>query len=623
MSFNIIVDVNGKLTFVQVENKDGKIVDADGKEYTEFYKRGEDKIVTDEKDTPLKDADGSVSKISKSLYKKIDKAFDVGIKKLANAAKAPPKKAAKKQVEEEELDPSKFHENRIKAIKTYETEGNNPWPHKFYTDFTLREYARRYDYLAPHQTLENSIVCVAGRVVLRRASGAKLVFLDIVADGVSLQVLAGAQNYESQEAFDADMSLIKRGDIIGVAGRPTRSKRGELSISPVKLTLLSPCLHLLPKRLNDQEIRYRHRYLDLIVNRDSTRQVFITRSKITNAIRKYLNDREFIEVETPMMNAIAGGATAKPFITHHNALDTQLFMRIAPELYLKELIVGGLDRVYEIGKNFRNEGIDQTHNPEFTSCEFYMAYADYNDLMRMTEEMLCDLVQDIKGSLEFEYLGGDDENPKLMKPNFQRPFKRISMIAELNRILEITLPEDLSSDETKQMLLEACKKQNIEPTPPLTNNRLIDKLVGELIEPNCIDPTFICNQPEIMSPLAKYHRSEKGLTERFELFVCGKEVCNAYTELNNPFVQRERFEQQAAHKAQGDDEACLIDEVFCTSLEYGLPPTAGWGLGIDRLTMFLANQRTIKEVILFPAMAPKVESQNDANANDDNDAKKE
>jgi lysyl-tRNA synthetase class 2 len=525
----------------------------------------------------------------------------------AASSAASAKKAGDENADDEDdddVDLSKFFEARVAAMKHYTAAGNTAYPHKYTTDFTLREFIERYSYLAAGQTLAQSTICVAGRVMLKREASSKLVFYDIVADGVKLQVLANAAEYASLDAFTADVELIKRGDIVGVSGHPSRSRRGELSVVPVKLTLLSPCLHHVPRKLVDPETRYRHRYLDLIVNHNAVRRAFEVRAKVTGGVRKFLDSRGFIEVETPMMNVIAGGATARPFLTYHNELEMQLHMRIAPELFLKELVVGGIDRVYEIGKQFRNEGIDLTHNPEFTTCEFYMAYADYNDLMLLTEQMLAEICMSACGTLKIEYLKDGATEP--MKVDVTPPYKRISMMAELERLLEVKFPVDLGSDETKAILLECCKKSKIDCPPPHTNARLIDRLVGELIEPGCINPTFICDQPEIMSPLAKNHRTAPGLTERFELFMCGKEICNAYTELNNPHIQRERFEQQAANKAAGDDEACLIDQVFCTSLEYGLPPTGGWGMGIDRVAMFLSNSRSIRDVILFPLMRPEV-----------------
>ena len=436
-------------------------------------------------------------------------------------------------------------------------------------------------------------VSLGGRVVALRIMG-KALFGHIQDLTGKIQMYL-KKDVAGEEQFNFFNEFIDLGDIVGVEGELFRTQTGELTVEVHSFELLAKCLHPLPEKwhgLKDVEVRYRQRYLDLIANPDA-RKTFLLRSRLISELRRFFDERGFVEVETPILQPIASGANAKPFVTYHNYLEMNLYLRIAPELYLKRLIVGGFPRVYELGRNFRNEGVDRTHNPEFTMVEFYTAYWDYNDLMKFTEELFVHLLEKTLGTLKLSYEGRELD--------FTPPFRRV-------RYFDL-LKEKTGKD--KEFFLrdvegvrELAKELEITHYEKLTHAKLIDKIFEKTAEEDLIQPTFVIDFPKLLSPLAKTHRDDPDLVERFELIVATYEVANAYTELNDPVDQRERFVEQIREKEMGDEEAMDMDEDFVRALEYGMPPTAGEGIGIDRLVMLLTNTDTIRDVILFPHMRP-------------------
>jgi lysyl-tRNA synthetase class 2 len=456
--------------------------------------------------------------------------------------------------------------------------------------FDVSEVKGKYD-----MNPEDVEVSVAGRVITLRPMG-KALFAHLQDATGKLQIYL-RQDIVGEDSFKDFEELVDPGDILGVKGRLFRTNTGELTVEVKEWVLLAKSLHPLPEKwhgLKDVEVRYRQRYLDLIAN-EHARRVFFLRSRLISEIRRFLDSKGFLEVETPILQPIASGANAKPFITYHNYLEQNLYLRIAPELYLKRLIVGGINRVYELGKNFRNEGVDTTHNPEFTMLEFYCAYWDYKDLMVFTEELFSYLLNQLVGGLKITYQGKELD--------FTPPFKRY-------RYFEL-LEEKTGKDKDfflrdVEGLRKLAKEIGVPKAETLTHAKLIDKVFDLLVEDELWGPCFVIDFPKLLSPLAKTHREDPDLVERFELFVAGKEIANAYTELNDPMEQRERFLEQLKEKEMGDEEAMAMDEDFIRALEYGMPPTAGEGIGIDRLVMLLADVDSIREVILFPALRQKI-----------------
>ena len=480
--------------------------------------------------------------------------------------------------------------------------GIDPYPAALYpVNETARGIAEKYD---PEKgNLQD--VCIAGRIMSRRIMGAAS-FMELQDATGRIQVYVKRDDICPDEDKTLYNTVFKKlldiGDIIGIKGFAFITQTGQLSVHARELVLLSKSLRVLPivktdadgtvhDGFADPELRYRQRYVDLIVN-PQVKEVFIKRAKIIATMREYFNAAGCLEVETPILQAIPGGATARPFITHHNALDIPLYMRIANELYLKRLIVGGYDGVYEFAKDFRNEGMDKTHNPEFTCMEIYVAYKDYLWMMEFVEKMLEKVALAVNGSTVVNIAGNDVD--------FKAPYRRIGILDAIKEYAGV----DVKGMDVAQ-LRATCDKLHVEYAPSMGVGKLIDAIFGEYCEKHFVQPTFVIDYPVEMSPLTKRHRTDPTLTERFELFVCGKELANAYSELNDPIDQLERFEEQAKLKAGGDDEAMFIDYDFVRALEYGMPPTSGLGMGIDRLTMFMTGQTTIQDVLFFPQMRPE------------------
>ena len=479
---------------------------------------------------------------------------------------------------------------RIQKLNDLVDRGINPYPYTFDRTASARELQEKYKDLEPNAEVDDNY-SVAGRIMAMRNSG---MFTDLMDSSGKIQLFIHKDNVPEEKIIL--LKYLDVGDIIGVSGTIRRTPRGELTLKVKDLKMLSKSLLPLPEKwhgLTDIETRYRQRYIDLIMNPD-VRETFLRRSRIIQEIRDYLRQHGFIEVETPMLQHIAGGAAARPFVTFHNALDMEMYLRIAPELYLKRLMVGGLsEKIFEMNRNFRNEGISPKHNPEFTMLELYQAYVDYNEMMVLTENLISEIAKKVLGTTVIEYQGKQiDLTP---------PWQRLTMLGAIKKYTNIDFGHLLSLPEA----VEAAEKLGIHVEKSDIWGKILDKIFEEKVEPHLIQPVHIIDYPRDISPLSKPHRDDSRLVERFETRINGWEIANAFSELTDPIDQRRRFEQQAQARAQGDEEAHEIDEDFITALEYGLPPTGGLGIGIDRLVMLLTNSANIRDVIAFPTMRAK------------------
>ncbi|RLL41660.1 lysine--tRNA ligase [Oceanobacillus piezotolerans] len=482
---------------------------------------------------------------------------------------------------------------RREKLNGYLETGISPFGGKFERTHLAQEIFDQYDALSKEELDDkNEKATIAGRIMTKRGKG-KAGFAHIQDQSGQIQIYVRKDTI-GEEAYDI-FKTIDLGDIVGVTGDIFRTNMGELSIKVEEFTLLTKSLRPLPEKyhgLKDVEQRYRQRYLDLITNMES-KQTFIQRSKIIQSMRKYLNENGYLEVETPMMHSIPGGASARPFVTHHNALDIPLYMRIAIELHLKRLIVGGLEKVYEIGRVFRNEGVSTRHNPEFTMIELYEAYADFNDIMELTENMVAHIAKEVLGTTSITY--GDYEI------NLEPKWKRTHMVDAVKEQTGVDFWKSMTDEEARSL----AKEHNVAIKENMTYGHVVNEFFEQKVEETLIQPTFIYGHPVEISPLAKKNSEDERFTDRFELFIVGREHANAFSELNDPIDQRERFEAQMKERAEGNDEAHLLDEDFLEALEYGMPPTGGLGIGIDRLVMLLTNSPSIRDVLLFPQMRSK------------------
>ncbi len=479
-----------------------------------------------------------------------------------------------------------YRDARLEKLKSLQEKGYNPYPYKFEpTAYAADLQAKYQDLAAGEDTTEH--VTVAGRAMAVRNSG---MFIDLKDKTGKIQVFCHKNNLP--EADLERLKFLDVGDMVGITGFVRRTPRGELTVAAEKFDIIAKSLQPLPEKfhgLTDVEARYRQRYIDFIMNDDS-RALFEKRCKITSAIRRYFEEHGFLEVETPMLQPIMGGANAKPFITHHNALDMDLYLRIAPELYLKRLVVGGFDKVFEIGRNFRNEGIDKSHNPEFTALEAYQAYADYNTMAELIPDMLRYVAQNVLGTTVIKV--GDQE------VDLAKPFKRRSIVDLVKDYAGIDLMQASTLDEAKEM----AKSAGVDASDCISWGKVVQEVFDEKVEHHLIEPTLVMDMPRDISPLAKTHRENPRLVEHFDAYVGAMEVGCAYSELSNPLEQKERFDAQCAAREAGDDEAQMLDEDFVNALENGFPPSGGMGMGIDRLAVLLTGAETIRDVIAFPTL---------------------